>query len=87
MRERLLAAYRGWQGRPVTSNRMFGTAVGLLALGVPINLWYVVVGPTARDRLVAFGLLLAAVLLAVYSLWEAKAETSRGRSDPDERGT
>lgn len=66
-----------WRARPLTSARMFGTGVGILVLGVPISLWFVVAGPTAGDRLVALGFLAGSVALGLYSLWEAKAPDGR----------
>jgi hypothetical protein len=62
-----------WRGRETTSGRMLVTAVGFLGLVVPVTLFYVAVGPTAGDRVVALGLAVAATAIGLYSLWEAKA--------------
>lgn len=83
-RERIGRAVDEWRAREITSNRMFGTGIGLLLVGTPFSLWYLLVGPTAGDRLVALGFLVGTVVLAVYSLWEAK-HLDVGRSDPDDR--
>jgi hypothetical protein len=84
IRERLRAAFAAWRAREVVSNRMLSTGVGLAAIGIPFSLWYVVIGPTAGDRLVALGFLVGTVVLATYSLWEAKNVDIR-RPDPRER--
>ena len=83
-REGLRSSFEAWKAREIVSNRMFGTAVGLAVIGIPFSLWYVVVGPTAGDRLVALGFLVVIVVLAAYSLWEAK-NTAAGRTEPDDR--
>ena len=62
-----------WRGREITSGRMLATAVGFLGLLLPVSLFYVVVGPTAGDRLVALGFVVGTAALGLYSLWEAKA--------------
>lgn len=82
--ERLRRAFEEWKAKDVTSNRMFGTGIALAVIGVPFSLWFLVVGPTAGDRLVSFGFLVVTLVLAVYSLWEAK-NLNVGRSDPDDR--
>lgn len=76
-----------WKGRELTSGRMLGTGVTILAVGLPFSLWFVVVGPTARDRLVALGFLAATIVLGLYSLWEAKAPVPGGRSGHDDPRT
>lgn len=81
--ERVRRAFDDWKARDITSNRMFATGVGFVIFGVPLGLWFVVVGPTAGDRLVAFGFLVAACVLAAYSLWEAK-DLDGGGPDPDD---
>ena len=83
MTDRLRRAFEDWKARDITSNRMFGTGVGFVIFGIPFSLWFLIVGPTAGDRLVAFGFLVGACVLAVYSLWEAK-HLDVGRSDPDD---
>lgn len=77
----------GWKAREVTSTRMLGTGAAILVIGLPFSLWFVVVGPTARDRLVAIGFLVATLLLGIYSLWEAKAPAPGGRSGTDDPPT
>jgi len=84
IRDRLRQAFESWKAREVVSNRMLGTGVGFAVIGIPFSLWYLVVGPTAGDRLVAFGFLLGTVVLAVYSLWEAK-NVEIGRPAPRDR--
>ena len=69
----LKQAWATWRSREVTSGRLLATGVGFLAVFVPAALFYLVIGPTAGDRLVALGFGVACVLLGVYSLWEAKA--------------
>lgn len=76
-----------WKQRELTSARMLGTGAGILLVGLPFSLWFVIVGPTARDRLVALGFLVATLLFGLYSLWEAKAPLPGGRSEPDEPRT
>ena len=76
-----------WRERPLTSARMLGTGAGILALAVPLSLWFVVAGPTAGDRLVAGAFLLGSLVLGLYSLWEAKAPDASARSGDDGDGT
>lgn len=83
--ERVRRAFDDWKARDITSNRMFGTGVGFVVFGIPFSLWFLVVGPTAGDRLVAVGFFVAACVLAAFSLWEAKHLDGR-RSDPDDDG-
>ena len=76
-----------WKQRELTSARMLGTGVGILLVGLPFSVWFVIVGPTARDRLVAVGFLVATLVFGLYSLWEAKAPLAGGRSEPDDPRT
>ena len=76
-----------WKARELTSARMLGTGALILVVGLPLSLWYVIVGPTARDRLVAAGFLAVTLVLGLYSLWEAKAPAPGRRSEPDEPRT
>jgi hypothetical protein len=84
MRRWACRAVVSWRARELTSSRMLGTGVAIMVIGVPFSLWFVVVGPTARDRLVAAGFLVATIVLGIYSIWEAKAPLSGGRSGEDE---
>jgi len=87
LKPRLAAAVETWKAREITSNRLLGTGVGILLVGVPISLWYLVAGPTAGDRLVSVGFLVASLVLGAYSLWEAKAPGAaldRGSSFDDD---
>lgn len=79
----MAAAWRAWKAREVTSSRLIGTAVGLVLLGVPMGLWAVVVGPTAKDRLTGLGFAVATLGLAAYSAWESKGP---GRERPGRFG-
>jgi hypothetical protein len=87
VRQRVADAVALWRGRELTSGRLMATAVGFLAVILPVALFYVVVGPTAGDRLVALAFAVGAVALGLYSLWEAKAPGPRegrpGRSIDD----
>jgi hypothetical protein len=87
MRDWATRALTTWKQRPLTSARMLGTGALILLVGLPFSLWYVIVGPTARDRLVAAGFLVATLVFGLYSLWEAKAPLPGGRSDPDDPPT
>jgi multisubunit Na+/H+ antiporter MnhF subunit len=58
---------------------MLLTAIGFLGFLLPAALYYLVIGPTAGDRLVAGGMALVFALLGLYSLWEAKAPDLKGR--------
>lgn len=72
-RSRIEEAVSEWKRREVTSGRMLGTGIGILVLAVPFSLYFVIVGPTTRDRLVSLAFLVVSAALGVYSLWEAKA--------------
>jgi hypothetical protein len=73
LRSRVDRTIEVWRGREITSGRMLVTGVGFLGLLLPVALFYLVIGPTAGDRLVALGLAVAAITFGLYSLWEAKA--------------
>jgi hypothetical protein len=73
LKARLARAWKEWKARDVTSTRLLGTAVGLVLLGVPMGLWGLVVGPTAKDRLMSLGIVVVVALAAAYSVWESKA--------------
>ena len=79
-RSRVEEAVAEWKRREVTSGRMLGTGIGILLLAVPFSLYFVIVGPTTRDRLVSLAFLVVSAALGLYSLWEAKAPLA-GRSD------
>lgn len=66
----------------MTSKRLLATGIGIAVTGIPFSLWFVVVGPTAGDRLVAVGFLVACAGLSLYSLWEARAGAP-SRPDPE----
>ena len=87
MRDRAKRAMTTWKERELTSARMLGTGAGILLVGLPFSLWFVIVGPSARDRLVAAGFLAATLVLGLYSLWEAKAPPPGGRSELDDPRT
>jgi hypothetical protein len=87
MGDRAKRALATWKARELTSARMLGTGAGILLVGLPFSLWFVVVGPSARDRLVAAGFLVATVVFGLYSLWEAKAPLPGGRSERDDPRT
>lgn len=76
-----------WKARPVTSSRLLGTGAGILVVALPISVWYLVVGPTAEDRLVSFGFLLTSLVLGLYALWEAKAPGPPDRPNLDDGPT
>jgi hypothetical protein len=80
LKDRLAGAVATWKSRDVTSSRLLVTAVGILVVVVPIGLWGVIAGPTAKDRLGAAGFTLVALLFGGFSLWEAKSPVHRGRS-------
>jgi multisubunit Na+/H+ antiporter MnhF subunit len=63
---------------------MLVTAIGLVGVVVPIAVFYVAVGPTAHDRLIALALGVGAALLGLYSLWESKSAVLVSRR-PDRR--
>jgi hypothetical protein len=77
VRRRVEDAIALWRSREVTSGRMLATGVGFLVVILPCGLYYLVVGPTAGDRLVALGFVVGAIVLGLYSLWEAKAPGPR----------
>ena len=77
LRQRVADAVALWRSREVTSSRLMGTAIGFLGVLLPGALFYVIVGPTAGDRLVALAFAVGAALLGLYSLWEAKAPGPR----------
>ena len=80
-RSRLRSIVEDWKIRPLTSTRMAFTGAGMLLVAVPFSLWFLAVGPTAGDRLIALGFLAVSLGLAVYSLWDAKAEDTPRRGD------
>ena len=83
LRRRIEDAVALWQSREITSGRLIATAVGFLGVLLPGSLYYVVIGPTAGDRLVALAFAVGAAVLGLYSLWEAKAPGVReGRPKP-----
>ena len=76
-------AIRTWRSRELTSPRLLVTAIAFLVFLLPGSLFYVIVGPTAGDRLVALGFVVGCAALGLYSLWESKAPgPPEGRPKP-----
>ena len=69
----LTRAIETWRSRELTSPRLLVTAIAFLVFLLPGSLFYVIVGPTAGDRLVALAFALGCAVLGLYSLWESKA--------------
>jgi hypothetical protein len=78
---RITAAIAAWRARDVVSPRLLVTAIGLLGVVAPIALYYVIVGPTAGDRLASLGFAVVAFAFGLFSLWEAKDPELKGRPD------